>query len=99
MGDEENQKEVLVFDDAECVNSTLKNLNKLRKNKHFCDVVLQVGAHEIHAHRPVLASASPYLFELFSMDAEGGHEFRFKLNGGFEKEAFERLIDYAYTAR
>lgn len=99
MGDEESQKEVFIFDDGECLNSTLKNLNKLRKNKHFCDVVLQVGAHEIHAHRPVLASVSPYLFELFSMDAEGGHEFRFKLNGGFEKEAFERLIDYAYTAR
>lgn len=97
--DKEIEIEAFSFEDTECLTNTLKNLNKLRKNKHFCDVILQIGTHEIHAHRPVLACASPYLFDLFSMEAEGTHEYRFKLNGGFEKDAFERLVDYAYTAR
>lgn len=57
---------------------------------------------EIHAHRAVLASVSPYLFELFSTD----HEYKrsenvvtYKLNGGFDRTALQLLIEYAYTAK
>ncbi|VEN59806.1 unnamed protein product [Callosobruchus maculatus] len=44
-----------------------------------------VGSNEIHAHRAVLASASPYLFELFSSDEDKkGSEnvVTYRLNGG-----------------
>lgn len=88
----------LSYEDNEHLQTTLKSLNTLRKNKHFCDVVLQIGTHEIHAHRAVLACASPYLLNLFT-GGEAGHESRYKLNGGFEKAAFEILVNYAYTAK
>jgi hypothetical protein len=63
----------------------------------------QVGTWEIPAHRVILACCSPYLFELFSTD-DGGkcseeNIITYKLNGGFEKDSFEQLINYAYTGK
>lgn len=65
---------------------------------------MQVGSSEIHAHRIVLASASPYLHEMFAADDENKSAARenvitYRLNGGIDKTAFERLIDFAYTSR
>ncbi|XP_045467411.1 influenza virus NS1A-binding protein homolog A-like isoform X2 [Harmonia axyridis] len=81
--------------------NTLQSLNMMRKNRQFCDVILHVENVEVHAHKAVLASASPYLFELFT-----NHELKrsencitYKLNGGFDKNALEILVDYAYTAK
>ncbi|GAB6023335.1 hypothetical protein CHUAL_014213 [Chamberlinius hualienensis] len=99
MAKESKIKKSFVYEDPEQLNATLKGLNTLRKNKHFCDVVLMIGAHEIHAHRPVLACASPYLFELFSTSTNSANRIdRFKLED-VDKDAFERLVNYAYTAR
>ncbi|XP_076359904.1 influenza virus NS1A-binding protein homolog [Tachypleus tridentatus] len=96
-------EENLIFEDSNYIVRTLLNLNKLRKNKQFCDVVLQIetaqDVREIHAHRAVLASASPYLFELFAADHNGGHVYQFKSNGSFDFDSFEVLVEYAYTAR
>ena len=39
--------DALVFADDEFVPALLKNLNTMRKNKQFCDVILQVGASQI----------------------------------------------------
>ncbi|EFA06667.2 influenza virus NS1A-binding protein isoform X2 [Tribolium castaneum] len=80
----------------------LASLNTMRKNRHFCDVILHVGNTEVHAHRAVLASASPYLAELFANDqAQNPLEnvVTFKLNGGFNKDALRILVDYAYTGQ
>lgn len=59
---------------------------------------------EIHAHRAVLASASPFLFELFTNDQDQNQKrlenvITYKLNGGFDQNALEILTDYAYTAK
>lgn len=57
---------------------------------------------EIHAHRAVLASASSYLFELFSTNEDLKrieNIVTYKLNGGFDKDALEILVEYAYTAK
>ncbi|XP_075553007.1 influenza virus NS1A-binding protein homolog isoform X3 [Dermacentor variabilis] len=106
--DEDEQKpakpaEMLVFDDSAHLNKVLMNLNKLRKNKQFCDVVLHVGSgqdmHEIYAHRAVVASVSPYLFELLAQKTKGTLQNQCKINGNFDISAFERLVDYAYTSR
>nr|CAD7447871.1 unnamed protein product [Timema bartmani] len=64
----------------------------------------RVGSAEFHAHRAVLASASSYLFEMFTADDETKGNQRenvitYKLNGGFDKSALEKLIHYAYTAK
>ncbi|EEC17468.1 ns1 binding protein, putative, partial [Ixodes scapularis] len=88
----------LVFDDSAHLNKVLMNLNKLRKNKQFCDVVLH-DMHEIYAHRAVVASVSPYLFELLAQKTKGTMQNQCKINGNFDISAFERLVDYAYTSR
>ncbi|KAJ8936661.1 hypothetical protein NQ314_012201 [Rhamnusium bicolor] len=92
----------LEFFDEVHQSNTLKSLNMMRKNRHFCDVILHAGNTEVHAHRAVLASASPYLFELFTTDQDQKRPeniITYKLNGGFDKNALQILIDYAYTAK
>lgn len=65
----------------------------------------QIGKQDIPAHRAVLAAASPYLLELFTSeeDQQTRKEVEgavvYQLNGGFDRDALERLIEYAYTAR
>ncbi|XP_053645312.1 influenza virus NS1A-binding protein homolog isoform X2 [Cherax quadricarinatus] len=92
----------LVMEDSpEVLHQRLGQLNQLRKSRHFCDVILQVGSSEIHAHRSVLACASPYFFELFTSDDDRktAHEGRlmYKLSSGFERDSVERLVNYVYT--
>ncbi|KAL3287512.1 hypothetical protein HHI36_001981 [Cryptolaemus montrouzieri] len=82
--------------------NTLSALNMMRKNRQFCDVILHVENIEVHAHKAVLASASPYLFELFTTTQDQKRSencITYKLNGGFDKHALEILVDYAYTAK
>lgn len=62
----------------------------------------QVENIEIHAHRAVLASASSYLFELFNTSEDLKrieNVITYKLNGGFDKDALEILVEYAYTGK
>ena len=47
----------------------------------------------------VLSSASPYLLELFSSDTASNLQQYKLLNGSYDNEAFDYIIDYAYTAR
>ena len=107
MAVKEKQKEVkpsniFVFDDSTYRESIFDNLSKLRKNRQFCDVILQIEASqdvkEIFAHRAVLACASPYLFDLFTAESKGNRN-QYKLNGNFDFDAFESLVDYAYLGR
>lgn len=103
MEESPKPNKMIIFEDGDYLSRTLDSLNKLRKHKKFCDVILQIGSdldvHEIHAHRVVLASASPYLFELFGTDTHNSHVCQYKLNGTFDVSAFQNLVDYAYTAR
>uniref|UniRef100_A0A1B6DBP3 Kelch-like protein diablo n=1 Tax=Clastoptera arizonana TaxID=38151 RepID=A0A1B6DBP3_9HEMI len=94
----------LIFHDEKLQAYTLHSLNMMRKNRTFCDVILHVGSSELHGHRAVLASASPHLLELFTADVDSKGAVRenvvtYQLNGGFDKVALEKLIDYAYTAQ
>ncbi len=65
---------------------------------------LQIGVHDVVAHRVVLAASSPYFAELFTKeeDAPGRREVEekglvYNLEG-FSRDALERLVDYAYTS-
>jgi len=85
----------------------LETLNQMRATRHFCDVVLQIGKQEVFAHRAVLAAASPYLMDLFAQEpeldngvrADAKNDLVYQLNGGFQKEAVQILVEYAYTGR
>ncbi|KAK9511199.1 hypothetical protein O3M35_005805 [Rhynocoris fuscipes] len=106
LGDEavaKPKESSFIFQDDHLPSSVLHNLNMMRKNKTFCDVVLHVQNGEIPGHRAILASASPYLMQLFSTEDDKNINrqsiISYKLNGLFEKVALEKLIDYAYTAK
>ncbi|UYV67274.1 IVNS1ABP [Cordylochernes scorpioides] len=88
-----------LYQDTELLPQVFSNLNKLRKNRQFCDVIFQV--HEVAAHKAVLASASPYLLDLLTREQGGsqGPSLPVKLGPNFELEAFEALVDYCYTGR
>ena len=90
-------RECLVFDDTEYQQTILSYLNTLRKSSQFCDVTLEVGQHIIRAHRAVLASASSFLFEMFS-GQEGVESFHYKLKD-IDYESIDALVNYAYTSR
>lgn len=90
----------LSFQDDKHPVSILHSINMMRKNRTFCDVVLQVESSDIPAHRVVLASVSSHLMELFQADTDSKESIiSYKLNGVFEKHAVEKLVDYAYTSR
>ncbi|UYV67272.1 IVNS1ABP [Cordylochernes scorpioides] len=94
-----------LYQDTELLPQVFSNLNKLRKNRQFCDVIFQIGkgaeVHEVAAHKAVLASASPYLLDLLTREQGGsqGPSLPVKLGPNFELEAFEALVDYCYTGR
>jgi len=92
----------LIYDDPQHKDFALSSLNTLRRTRHFCDVVLQVGHADIYAHRAVLASQSRFFYELFSESEEAEQKslpFHYKLGDAFDLEAFESLVNYAYTSR
>ena len=66
--DDIDKPNVLIFEDKDYHNNILDNLNMLRKNKQFCDVILQVsidfynGLHELSAHRTDRMSKSQLPF-------------------------------------
>jgi influenza virus NS1A-binding protein len=102
--DENETSNVFVFEDKEYHSNIFDNLNMLRRNRQFCDVILQIGnqqdIHEIYAHKVVLSSASPYLLEMFSTDSSSPTIQTYKLlNGNYDIEAFDYVVDYAYSAR
>ncbi|XP_039297787.1 influenza virus NS1A-binding protein-like [Nilaparvata lugens] len=94
----------LVFEDELLPPRTLHNMNMMRKNRSFCDVILKVGGTEIFAHKAVLAASCPHFLELFHAEdgLKGGTRetvVTYHLNGQFDKDALEIIINYAYTAR
>ncbi|KAK7866963.1 hypothetical protein R5R35_014736 [Gryllus longicercus] len=105
--------EALSFCDERLPGAALQALHMMQRSRRFCDVVLHVGGGaELHAHRAVLAAASPHLLELFSADeevtamrpqqapaAQAAALRSYSLNGACDRAALEKLVDYAYTAR
>ncbi|XP_018497156.1 influenza virus NS1A-binding protein [Galendromus occidentalis] len=103
-----NGEGFIEFDNSTAASSVLENLNKLRKNKQFCDGVIQVSSkvdtHEISCHRAVVASVSPYLFEVFNQRVENNTADRALadhcvLSGDYDIDVFESLVNYAYTSK
>jgi len=100
----------LVFNDPTQCTDTLSRLNTMRKEGHLCDAVLEVGSHHIAVHRAVLASASSYLFELFSTPSVSGSSGAEEVVGrdgnrhqlvrleGLDCDSVEALVNYAYTS-
>ena len=62
------------------------------------DVVLEVGGELFHAHRVVLAAASPYFKAMFTGGLKESEMSRVTLQG-VSPTAMSRLINFIYTGR
>ena len=78
----------------------MKRLDIQRKNKRFCDVVLDVYNGEdqarFNAHRVVLCAASPFFYSALNNDTKESKEGLIRLED-MSKVAIEELLDYLYT--
>ena len=78
----------------------MKRLDIQRKNKQFCDVVLEVCNGEdqarFNAHRAVLSAASPFFYNALTNDMKESKEGLIRLED-MSKGAIGELLDYLYT--
>ncbi|NWH94359.1 KLH28 protein, partial [Aegithalos caudatus] len=74
----------------------LQGLNLLRQQRELCDVVLRVGEAQIHAHKAVLASVSPYFKAMFTgnLSEKENAEVEFQC---VDEAALQAIVEYAYT--
>uniref|UniRef100_A0A1B6D3K8 Kelch-like protein diablo n=1 Tax=Clastoptera arizonana TaxID=38151 RepID=A0A1B6D3K8_9HEMI len=71
-------------------------INKMRQNSQLCDVILRVGMNNIHAHRVVLASTSPYFYAMFNDDMAEKLQKEVELRD-IDPVALQLLVEYSYT--
>ncbi len=76
---------------------SFKAMSAMRKSRELCDVVLIVDGEQIHAHRIVLSSLSPYFKAMFTGDMAESKQREITING-IDADTLESIVDYAYTA-
>jgi len=104
-----DREETFIYEDSDHHNYLLEKLNTLRKNKQFCDVILQVGTqqdvYEIYGHRAILASASRYFLDIFTTDSNSASvgvpqiQLYKLLSSKYDVDAFNYLLEFIYTSR
>lgn len=70
----------------------------MRGHHMLTDVILEVGTELFHAHRVVLAAASPYFKAMFTGGLRECEMNRVRLQG-VSATAMARLIQFMYTGR
>lgn len=73
-------------------------MDMMRGHQMLTDVVLEVGSELFHAHRVVLAAASPYFKAMFTGGLKECEMNRVKLQG-VSATAMACLIHFMYTGR
>jgi len=90
----------VTFTDSRIASCVLSGMDTLRQAGQLCDCVLRVGKKlaEFTAHQAVLASVSPYFMSMFEQDprTEARKSYNVKET---TPEAFQTLLDYAYTGK
>lgn len=83
----------------EYVRSVFIQMNELRKEGAFCDVIIECDDGRcFEAHRIVLASASPYFKAMFSHNMQESHQKRIKIRQ-IESRIMEELLNFTYTGK
>ncbi|KAK4475172.1 hypothetical protein MN116_002255 [Schistosoma mekongi] len=78
--------------------SSFEAMNRFRKNKELCDVVLLVDGREIYTHRVVLAACSAYFRAMFTGELAESRQTEVTLYD-LDGDAVETLIDFCYTSQ
>lgn len=71
-------------------------MSMMRNHQMLTDVILEVGAELFHAHKVVLAAASPYFKAMFTGGLKECEMSRVKLQG-ICNTAMARLLNFMYT--
>ena len=71
------------------------HLNELRNQETLCDVTIIVNHRRFRAHKVVLCAASSYFSAMFTSGFQETSQAEINIEGN--SEAFERLLDFAYT--
>jgi influenza virus NS1A-binding protein len=66
------EEHMLILHDRSLKETLMSRVNTFRRNRELCDVVFFVNEREILAHKIVLASISPALFDRFLNEADTG---------------------------
>ncbi|XP_076864694.1 kelch-like protein 38 isoform X3 [Brachyhypopomus gauderio] len=88
--------EVFPFKDLELPAHLLRQLNSLRQDRVFTDVLLCAEDTEIPCHRNVLVSSSPYFRAMFCSNFRESSQTRVALKG-ITSEVLGGIVDYIYT--
>ncbi|KAL0281030.1 UNVERIFIED_CONTAM: hypothetical protein PYX00_002149 [Menopon gallinae] len=78
------------------VKEAIKMMSMMRSHQMLTDVILEVGAELFHAHKVVLAAASPYFKAMFTGGLKECEMSRVKLQG-ICNTAMARLLHFMYT--
>lgn len=74
---------VIVSEKNDFCEEMMKRLDLLRRNEHFCDVILEVGLGDDQArlkcHKIVLCAASPFFYNTLNNDMKENKEGVIKL--------------------
>ncbi|XP_066145926.1 kelch-like ECH-associated protein 1B isoform X1 [Euwallacea fornicatus] len=76
----------------------MKAMDMMRSHRMLTDVTLEVGSELFHAHRVVLAAASPYFKAMFTGGLKECEMSRVKLQG-ISPTAMHKLISFMYTGK
>lgn len=84
-------------------NSLVKSLIRQRRSGEFCDVALRLGSRSYHAHRAVLAAASPYFRSMFTTSMCEQRQYEIDLTKSLPSldppaadDSFRRVVDFMY---
>ncbi|KAM5148903.1 actin-binding protein IPP [Mantella aurantiaca] len=74
----------------------LQQMNKMRQQREYCDLQVQVGPAFFSAHKLVLAASSPYFAALLSggLKESSGGVVQIQ---GVEPDSFRLLLDFIYS--
>ena len=88
--------EVFHYQDKELSSALLLQLNSLRQDQVFTDVLLCSDQTEIPCHRNVLVSSSPYFRAMFCNNFMETNQTRIRMTG-ITSSSLSSIIDYVYT--
>ncbi len=98
LSDESSAREVQLFLAGEHPNEAFERMLQMRGEGQLCDVILEVGEREIHAHRLVLAASSQYFYSMFVRDMLESRQERIELKG-VDPDALQLLVEFAYSTK
>ncbi|XP_070535912.1 kelch-like protein 24 [Ptychodera flava] len=93
----DKDKQTALLQHPDHAGEMLHNLNDLRENREFTDVIICVEREQFPCHRAVLAASCLYFKAMFKSDLRERREDQVTLTG-MKASIVKNLLDYSYTS-